>query len=264
MSTREYAMTRPDHFNVVYAINPWMDPSKPVDAVRAAAQWRRIRDVYRDLGHLVHEIEAVPGLPDMMYAANAGFVVGGTAYLSRFAVRERTAEEPAYALWFRGAGLAVEALVSTNEGEGDFRVDGGRILAGWPFRTAQAAHAELAAATGLEVVSLELVDSRFYHLDTALAVLADGEIAYYPPAFGVESQQVLRDLYPNAVVGGADDAEVLGLNMTSDGHHVVMSDAAPRLADQLRERGYVPIAVDVSEIVRGGGGVKCCTLEIRR
>jgi N-dimethylarginine dimethylaminohydrolase len=32
-------MCRPTYFAVDYAINPWMDPTKPVDVDRAVAQW---------------------------------------------------------------------------------------------------------------------------------------------------------------------------------------------------------------------------------
>jgi N-dimethylarginine dimethylaminohydrolase len=44
---------------------------------------------------------------------------------------------------------------------------------------------------------------------------------------------------------------------------VVLAKGATRLAAQLRERGYEPIGVDLSELLKAGGGVKCCTLEIR-
>ncbi len=257
-------MVEPTHFDVTYAINPWMDPSHPVDAAKAMKQWSALRQVYLDLGHAVTVIEPVPGLPDMVFAANGGFVIDGIALCARFAVRERTPEEPAFANWFRSTGLAVHQLRSVNEGEGDFRLVGSRILAAAPLRTARAAHAEVASVTGRDVVSLELVDHRFYHLDTALAVLDDDTVAYFPPAFSAESRAVLEDLFPDAILADAADAGVLGLNVASDGHHVVMTEAAPALADQFRDAGFEPIGVDVSEFLRAGGGVKCCTLEIRR
>lgn len=259
-----YALTRPDHFTVSYAINPWMDPSRPVDTVRAVAQWQTLRDCYRSLGHRVQLVPPVPGLPDMVYAANGGLVVDGTAITARFTHPERAAEAPAYASWFAGQGLKVYEAVATNEGEGDFLVIGDRILAGWGFRTDPAAHTEVAAVTGREVIGLELVDPRYYHLDTALAVLSDTEIAYHPEAFAPASRAWLQWAYPDAVLATAADAAVLGLNAVSDGLHVIMTDAAPALAGQLRQRGFEPIELDLSELLRGGGGVKCCTLEIRR
>jgi N-dimethylarginine dimethylaminohydrolase len=152
-------------------------------------------------------------------------------------------------------------------GGGDLLVAGDVVLAGSGFRTDPRAHAEAAAVLGLPVVPLELVDPRFYHLDTALAVLDDrpgrAAIAWYPDAFTPASQAVLRERYPDAVVATAADAAVLGLNAVSDGRHVVLPDTAVDLAAALAGRGFVPVPVDLSELLLGGGGPKCCTLEVR-
>ncbi|OSC62894.1 hypothetical protein BVW01_20655, partial [Mycobacterium tuberculosis] len=115
---------------------------------------------------------------------------------------------------------------------------------------------------GLPVVSLELVDPRFYHLDTALAVLDDHTIAYYPPAFSTAAQEQLSALFPDAIVVGSADAFVFGLNAVSDGLNVVLPVAAMGFAAQLRAAGFEPVGVDLSELLKGGGSVKCCTLEI--
>lgn len=261
---REYAMTRPDHFAVRYSINPWMDPARPVDVPRALAQWQRLYDRLVDLGHTVALVPSLPGLPDMVYAANGGFVVDGFAYGVRFAHPERSEEAPAYDKWLDSMGLSVIEPHFVNEGEGDFLVCGRRILAGHGFRTDIRAHGEVAALTGREVVSLELVDPRYYHLDTALAVVSEDVVAYHPPAFSPAAQDRLANLFPDALVVGADDAALLGLNVISDGRHVVLAEGAQRFAAQLRERGFEPIGVDLSELLKGGGGPKCCVLELRR
>jgi N-dimethylarginine dimethylaminohydrolase len=135
-------------------------------------------------------------------------------------------------------------------------------LAGYGFRTERQAHAEIATLVGMPVVSLELVDPRFYHLDTALAVLDDTTIAYYPPAFSDEARAQLLELFPDAIEVGGADANVLGLNAVSDGLNVVLPAAATGFAEQLRAAGFRPIGVDLSELLKGGGSVKCCTLEV--
>ena len=271
-SHRQYLMCRPSYFTVSYEINPWMDVSVPVDTARAVAQWERLRDVHLDLGHTVHEIEPEPGLPDMVYAANGATVVDGIAYEARFRHPERAAEGPAYLKWFADLGFVTHGAEQVNEGEGDLLTCGSRVLAGYGPRTDVASHAEAGALWGREVVSLELVDPRLYHLDTALTVLRgnDGgtpddecDVAYLPEAFSPESREVLATLFPDALQATAEDAAVLGLNAVSDGEHVVLAQAATRFAAALRERGYEPVAVDTSELLRGGGGVKCCTLELR-
>lgn len=261
---KHFLMCRPDHFDVTYAINPWMDPSKPVDTALAVAQWEDLRTIYTDLGHRVDVIEQAEDLPDMVYAANGGVVFGGRALAARFTHVERQPEGALYLDWFAGAGLTATAQATQqNEGEGDFLVIGNLILAGTGFRTSVAAHHEVQAYFGVPVVSLELVDSRFYHLDTALSVLDDRNIAYYPPAFSEASQAVLGQLFPAAILATDEDADVLGLNAVSDGLNVILSDKAVALHQQYRDHGYNPIGVDLSELLKGGGSVKCCTLEVR-
>jgi arginine dihydrolase len=261
---RRYLMCRPEHFAVVYSINPWMRPGTPVDRDLAVRQWDRLRRTYLDLGHRVDELDPLPGLPDMVYAANGATVVAGTVLGARFRHRERAAEAAAHRAWFAARGFArVHPAEHVNEGEGDLLVVGGTVLAGTGFRTDPAAHAEAAAVLGLPVVPLRLVDPRFYHLDTAVAVLDERTIAWYPPAFDAASRAELGARFPDAVVADEADALVLGLNAVSDGRHVVLAAAATRLAAALAERGFVPIPVELSELLKGGGGVKCCTLEIR-
>ncbi|GGQ58751.1 dimethylargininase [Kitasatospora griseola] len=261
---RHYLMCRPTHFTVDYSINPWMDPAKPTDTGAALAQWDELHALFQRLGHTVELIDPLPGLPDMVFAANGATAVDGKVLGARFRYPERLAEGPAYADWFRARGWQVRDAEYVNEGEGDLLVAGGRVLAGTGFRTETAAHAEAAAFLGREVVTLRLVDPRYYHLDTALAVLDDDEIMYHPPAFDAESRAVLERLYPDAILAGEDDARVFGLNAVSDGAHVILPEAATGLAGQLRDRGFTPIGIDLTELLRAGGAVKCCTLELRR
>ncbi|WP_231951685.1 dimethylargininase [Nocardia terpenica] len=259
---RRYLMCRPDHFDVYYAINPWMNVSEPVDRARALAQWETLRAAFEAHGHRVDVLAGEPGLPDMVFAANGGLVIGGRAVSARFANPERAAEGPAYHAWLAAQGVfEVAAATEINEGEGDFARVGDRILAGTGFRSAPAAHREVERFFGMPVVSLELVDPRYYHLDTALMVL-DDTIAYYPAAFAPASAELLAELYPDAVVATDADAEVLGLNGVCDGYNVFLSERATGLSEQLRGRGFNPIGIDLSELLKAGGSVKCCTLEL--
>ena len=261
---RHYLMCRPEHFAVTYAINPWMDPRAGADAARAVRQWESLRETYVALGHEVSLIDPVEGLPDMVFAANGALVVNGRAYGARFAHPERAAEGPAYAAWLRANGFSeVLEAERTNEGEGDFLVLDELILAGTGFRTEPAAHQEAQEFFGRPVVTLRLVDPRFYHLDTALFPLGGDNVAYYPEAFSPGSRAVLERLFPDAVIADARDAGVLGLNAVCDGRHVVINAEATGLMKSLRERGYEPVPVDLSELRKAGGGPKCCTLELR-
>lgn len=259
---RRYAMTAPSFFTVEYAINPWMDTSTPVDTALAVRQWEQLLSTYRALGHTVEMVDPVKGLPDMVYAANGGLIVDGKAVVARFAYPQRAGEAAAHASWMRANGFEPSYTRHTNEGQGDLLVVGSNILAGFGFRTDQRAHAEVAEITGLPVTSLELVDPRFYHLDTALAVLDDTTIAYYPPAFSDDARTSLQRLFPDALEVASSDAYVLGLNVVSDGKHVLLPANATGFAAQIAEIGFEPIGIDLSELFKGGGSVKCCTLEV--
>jgi arginine dihydrolase len=261
-AARRYVMTAPTFFAVDYAINPWMDTSTTVDAHAAMNQWENLRQTYKELGHTVELVEPVAGLPDMVYAANGGLLVNGKAVVARFAYPQRAGESAAYAEWMARHGFDPAETTHVNEGQGDLLVVGSMILAGYGFRTERRAHAEISAHVGMPVVGLELVDPRFYHLDTALAVLDDTTIAYYPPAFSDKARATLRARFPDAIEVAGADANVLGLNVVSDGRNVVMPAAAVGFAEQLRAAGFRPVGVDLSELLKGGGSVKCCTLEV--
>jgi N-dimethylarginine dimethylaminohydrolase len=261
-SLRHYVMTPPQFFAVEYAINPWMDTTNPVDTDAALSQWQRLQDIYVELGHSVDLVVPVTGLPDMVYAANGGLIIDGTALVARFKYPQRQQESAAYGAWLRSQGFDPIYAQHVNEGQGDLLPVGDIILAGHGFRTALRAHSEIAGIFNRRVISLELVDPRFYHLDTALAVLDDTTIAYYPPAFSYVSRAHLETLFPDAILVDSADAYAFGLNAVSDGRHVVLSAAAAGFAEQLSDAGFEPIGVEMPELLKGGGSVKCCTLEL--
>jgi N-dimethylarginine dimethylaminohydrolase len=267
-AARRYLMCPPRYFTVSYTINPWMDPSRPVHTARAMAQWTALADTYRTLGHTIEMIDPQPGLPDMVFAANAGTVLDGVVLGARFRHAQRRAEAQHYRRWFVGHGLPDLVLPhAINEGEGDLLWTGRLLLAGTGFRTEPAAHLEAQEVLGVPVVSLRLVDPRYYHLDTCLLVLdtspAAPLIAYFPGAFSPGSQRALAKLFPDAVLAGATDAACLGLNGVSDGRSVVLPHEAVDLGRALAARSFEPVFVDISELRRAGGGPKCCTLELR-
>jgi N-dimethylarginine dimethylaminohydrolase len=261
---RTYLMCPPTHFDVQYAINAWMDPAAPVDRDRAMAEWERLRATYVSLGHNVHLLDPVEGLPDMVFAANGATVVGGMVMGAMFRHPERAREAEVHRRWFERHGYQrFTEATHVNEGEGDYVFAYRAIVAGHGFRTDPAAHNELFTAFGLPVVSVELVDPRFYHLDTALCVIDSFTAAYYPGAFGEDGLLKLKTLFPELIEVGEEDALAFGLNAVSDGRHVVIPHDAVGLQRQLTERDYEVIPVEMTELRKAGGGPKCCTLELR-
>ena len=186
VSKRSVLMCRPDYFTVSYQINPWMHPENPTDTSLAVTQWNELYRTYLELGFDVQLVDPIDGLPDMVYAANGGFVLDNIAYGANFTYPQRQPEGPAYMDWFRANGFYVRVPKEVNEGEGDFLLVGDVILAGTGFRTTPESHKEIARVFGREVITLELVNPNFYHLDTAIAVLdpvavnGHSNIAYLP------------------------------------------------------------------------------------
>lgn len=263
-------MCSPDYFNVEYQINPWMNPNEPTDTALAIQQWEDLRRAYLQLGHNVELLTPVAGLVDMVFTANGGFTVEDTAYVASFAYAQRQPEADSFRSWFKSRGFKTHEPTSVNEGEGDFAYVGGVILAGRGYRSTTGSHAELERIYEREVLSLTLTDPRFYHLDVALTVL-DSEatsgaarIAYLPGAFDEASQALLADRFPGAILVTEEDASILALNSVSDGRNVVVAAGADDYISQLLEHGYNPVPVDLSELLKGGGGIKCCTQELRR
>ena len=197
-------MCPPTYFDVSYSINPWMDPSVPVDRPLALRQWSALVETYRAAGHRVDLLDPVPGLPDMVYAANGALVVDGIVLPARFAYAEREAEADLHAAWHRRNGILLRRSGHRRAGCGQrgrgrlrraVRARSSPATASVPRR---AAHSELAALTGREVISLELVDPHLYHLDVALTVLDDerDHLAYYPAAFSPASRRLLAKTLP--------------------------------------------------------------------
>jgi N-dimethylarginine dimethylaminohydrolase len=264
-SVRNFLMCGPDHF----AVNHPANSSTPVNTVLAARQWENLHNTYRLLGHTVSVLDPIPGMAEMVFAANGGFSLDGRAYVACFADPGRRPEARAFQNWFDSHGFDTHVPGAVNEGEGDFAAVGGVILAGTGFHSSQESHAELADVFGREVLSLTLVDPRFDHLNLALAVLdseaesGPGRIAYLPAAFDHASQAVLAKRYPRSIAVDEDEAALLALNSVSDGRHVFVDPHAHDLIAQLAARAYVPVPVDLSEFRKAGGGIKCCTQEIR-
>ncbi len=260
---RTYLMCPPDHFSVQYAINPWMNPDDPVDLRLARQQWEQLKAAYTGLGHTVRTISPEPGLLDMVFAANGATVIDGKVLGAKFRYEQRQPEGVAYLDWFRRNGYQVAEPACVNEGEGDIVFAGRAILAGYGFRTDPETREQVESLYGLPVISLRLVDPRYYHLDTALVVLDENTAAYYPAAFDEDGQKAITAHFSELIEAKDEDAEAFGLNGLSDGKNVVLPAQARDLAAQITAAGFTVTPVDLSEFKKAGGGPKCCTLELR-
>lgn len=257
---RHLLVCPPTHFDVLYEINPWMRADARVDRDRALAQWTTLVSTLRSAGATVEVLEPVPGLPDLVFTANAGIVDGRRFLPSRFRNEERRGEEAVFSAWFASAGWSVTPLpgMLTHEGAGDALPFSGRLVCGHRWRTEAAAHLAVADLTGADVQLVELADPRLYHLDMTFCPLDDRRAMVTPEAYAAP----LGSLVPEPLVLTLDEALQLTANAVVVGSTVVMTACPVRVGRQLERWGFDVAVVDVSEFVKAGGGVRCLTLAL--
>ena len=257
----------PDHFGIQYEINPWMRLSNAVDKDASQAQWQTLaRVLEQDVGAKLERMTPVPGLPDLVFTANAGVLHNGTAVISRFRHPERRREEEHFAQWFSEHGYRVIRLDKDCyfEGAGDVLGFSDTWFAGYRQRSDIRAHRVLSDVYGKEILPLELVTSRFYHLDTCFCPLSNGELLYYPPAFDAYAQAAIADRVDErrCLVVSLAEAARFACNAVCIGRHVVLPSGCPETMAMLKDRGYIPHALDLDQFLKSGGSAKCLTLAL--
>ena len=257
-------MCRPDYFGVEYEINPWMHVQVSVDHPRAAEQWEALQRTYESLGVALAFTEPRKGLPDMVFSANAAVLWDGKAVLSNFHHPQRQGEEGYWRAALEALDFDVHELPRSVsfEGAGDALFVGDRLFIASGFRTDKAAHAPVAEILGVEAVSVELVDPRFYHLDTCFCPIDERTALFAPDAFSEESAAVIQRLVPRVIQVSLDVAAGFACNAMPVGDRVISSLAACKLEEPLAEAGYTIIALPMSEFMKAGGGVRCLSLPL--
>ena len=261
-----FLMCPPHHYEVDYVINPWMEGNiSKSSRDRAEEQWQQLYQIVAEHAD-VDLVKPQPGWPDMVFTANAGLVLGNTVVLSRFFHPERQGEEPFFKEWFEQQGYTVHELPKDLpfEGAGDALLDReGRLLwAGYGFRSELDSHPYLAKWLELEVLSLRLMDERFYHLDTCFCPLTDGYLLYYPPAFDAYSNRLIEMRVPAAkrIVVEEPDAVNFACNAVNIDRVVIMNQVSSGLKQKLRDAGFQPVETPLTEFLKAGGAAKCLTL----
>jgi N-dimethylarginine dimethylaminohydrolase len=261
---RRYLMCPPEHFGVLYEINPWMHREVAADPDRARAQWEGLAGALRDAGADLEFQEPVAGLPDLVFTANAGVVNGSQFVPSRFRHPERQSETPVDIKWFRGGGWVVDELPEgvSHEGAGDALPFGGVLVSGYRFRSDAASHAYLSQLTGAAVRSVELVDERLYHLDLTLCPLDDRRAIVAPLGWDRYGMRVMEALVPEPLVLEDEEALAFCANSVVVGSNVVMPTCPPRVGRQLEAWGFSVAVAPVDEFLKAGGGCRCLTLAL--
>ncbi|KST65264.1 bifunctional arginine dihydrolase/ornithine cyclodeaminase [Mastigocoleus testarum] len=263
-----FLMCSPEHYDVDYVINPWMEGNiHKSSQQRAVEQWQKLYHVLKDKA-IVDLVPPEKGWPDMVFTANAGLVLGENAVLSRFLHKERQGEEPHFKKWFENNGFTVHELPQDLpfEGAGDALLDreGRWLWAGYGFRSELDSHPYLAKWLDIEVLSLRLIDERFYHLDTCFCPLANGYLLYYPGAFDSYSNRLIemRVAPEKRIAIKEADAINFACNAVNVESIVIMNKASDNLKARLAEVNFQVIETPLTEFLKAGGAAKCLTLRV--
>jgi len=263
---KHFLMCEPRFFEVCYVINPWMEGNLgKVNSKLAQQQWQNLYDIVSGLAS-VSLIEPVAGLPDMVFTANAGLVRNKEVIISSFRHAERQPEAKFFEKFFASLGYRVRRLKEQTifEGAGDALFDSQeRLWVGSGIRSESQALDGIVDMLNIKACGLELVDPRWYHLDTAFCPLPQGQAIAYEKAFARKSVDALDDAFGANIIWVAEqDARSFACNAISIGRSIIMHSASAELKFTLKQRGLEVIESDVSEFIKAGGACKCLTLEI--
>ena len=258
---KKVLMCEPTFFDTLdYSINPWMKPGT-IDGKKAMSEWHALVKAYESQGINVEVIEQQKGVPDMVFATDQGIVQDKTVLLSRFWTKERRGEGKYYEEWFRNHGYTIKRLPNDVylEGNGDSYLWNDKLFIGVGYRADNETCKTVSKLLAKEVIPLQIIDPKFYHLDVGFFPLNQETVFYYPPAFSEESRGVLQKLVSNLIEFTEDEANGFCANSVVTDHHVVHQKGNETFKTKLQDLGYTSIEVETGEFMKSGGGAHCLT-----
>lgn len=258
-------MCEPKFFDVSYDINPWMtDNYGKVDKELADQQWHELYDALSCVTN-IKLISPHNGLPDMVFTANAGFYKKShdIVYISKFRNKERTEEEDHFISWFILNGYGVCKPTITFEGEGDLLKGNDHIhWFGHGFRSDRRVKNTFPFNEFNNAKHLEMIDPRFYHLDTCFMPLRrEGGVLWYPGAFSEDSQEKIRKNTDRKYSIEVTEEEALAFccNSVVIKNNIFMPKCHS-VAFRLEKLGFNVQQFDMSEFLKSGGACKCLVM----
>jgi N-dimethylarginine dimethylaminohydrolase len=260
-------MCSPDYYyRIDYEINPWMKEGTECATNKALEKWKELKNILTGLGGEVKTMEPIQGLPDIVFTANAALIYKDTALISRFRHKERRPEEKFYAEWLKDQGFEIVYLPEgmNFEGAGDALFSGNTLYSGYIPRSDVSAHTFISELFNVRVISLELVNPRYYHLDTCFCPLSEGYLIYYPAAFDKYGNRVIETNFPSEKRFAVTDEEAVNFscNAVNLNNAVIFNNTTKRLKNELYKKGFDSYEVDFSEFMKAGGSAKCLTLKL--
>ena len=264
MTRPHILMCPPDHYGIEYEINPWMNRHRQADHELATTQWNDLRQILMDVGADISTLTPEPGLPDLVFTANAAILYKSRAILSSFRHEQRQREHRVNERWFCDNGFEAESLPSDMpfEGAGDALFCGATLFGGYQIRSHVNGHQEVARRLGVRAIPMVLHDDYYYHLDTCFCPLEPGTAIFYPGAFDTYGLTALREFIDRLIPVEESEARNFACNAVVVGRTVVTNSGCPRLHRELNNHGFETRDTPLSEFVKAGGSAKCLTLRL--
>lgn len=257
-----------------------MNLTNRVNRTKAQKEFDHLVQIYRDLGLNVEILAAQPGLPDMVYAANHGFVIDDIFIKSSFRYPQRRKEADHAEDHFRnnhnspnpsgrtfrgnGGSYRIEEIPKGVffEGQGDLFYRDGKFFFGYGKRSSKDAIHQLKKILRDDILTFEVNDPYFYHLDTCFAPLGRGKVVINPASFNKKDLGKIKKNFKKVIITGKQDNSVMCCNLVAIGDTIVIGEGvSSNLKKTLTTEGFKTIETEMGEFLKGGGSVKCLTLE---
>jgi N-dimethylarginine dimethylaminohydrolase len=263
MTKNKFLVSEPKNYAINYEINSWMQVTRKAEPEKALREWQELLLLLKRAGGELHFIEQPLGVPDLVFTANAGLVFGKDVVISTFRFQERQAEVPFFKEWFSQNGYNLYFLPPgvTFEGEGDALFWGEKLVIATGLRTDIESHERVGELFQKEVTSLQLIDPRFYHLDTCFCPLNSESAYFYPQAFDPKSIKILEKL-GELIPILENEAINFACNAVPIGSQVIIPARCPKTISLLIARGFTVYDVILDEFLKAGGAAKCLVLRI--
>ena len=265
MANHSVLMSSPEYFKVEYSINPWMVAGVEVDLDLAKKQWNNLKESIELAGATVEIVPPNEQLPDLVFTANSGIINGKDVLIANFKYEERRGEEEVFANWFKENGYNVARIPSEYkfEGRGDAFVYGEYLVGAYGIRSDKEALMYIADEFNLTPIIVELVNEKFYHLDTCFQKLPteSNDAIFYPQAFKDESLSQFSQFF-NLIPVSEDDANKLACNAVVVQDTVILPSDGIEVANKISDLGAKVVVAEVSEFIKSGGACQCLVIAL--
>lgn len=227
--------------------------SSKIDVNLAREQHRQYVSILREVGVKVVEMPPLETFPDSVFMQDPALLGRSHAIMGRFNEAKRRGEEKAFTDELNKSNIEVGKMEyvshpATLEG-GDIVITENGIFVGESSRTNSAGIKQLATYLSEQVVTP--VKTSLFHLLCGCSYLTDREMLIAPELLDTRSFPGFRFItIPKEEIYACDSLYV-------GDRKVMIPSGFPKAAMKLKQAGYEPIEVEMSEFHKGDGGVTC-------